>query len=107
LAEDVADIVADSALAQVQRFGDFAVCLALADELQYLHLLVGEVTEGGSLLLALSLADFLKHALREHRIEEGFAAPHGFNSTGEVVTADLLEHVASGPGADEIGRAHV
>src|SRR6266511_2673802 len=105
LLEDVADVVLDGVLGDVELLGDVAVVVALGDELEDLHLAVGE-PRGGELLLLVGSFDHggeLVEELGGHRRgDQRLALGDRADGVGDLLDGDLLEQVAVGAGLDGV-----
>src|SRR4029450_571588 len=105
LLEDVADVVLDGVLGDVELFGDVAVVVALGAQLEDLHLALGE-PRGGDLLLLVGALDHGRelieelggHGGRDQRLALGDRA----DRVGDLLDRDLLEQVAVGAGLDGV-----
>jgi uncharacterized protein YcaQ len=106
--QDVPDVVLHRVLGDEQLLGDVAVVHAAGDQLEDLHLPLGELGRGDVLSPVLGgvpvgqggeLGDELA---RHGRVDQRLAAMHRAHRLGHLVQRDVLEQVAAGAGPDRL-----
>jgi uncharacterized protein YcaQ len=108
LLQDVPDVVLHGILRDEQLLGDVAVVHPARDQLEHLHLALGELGRGdvlGLLLLGVALGQRgeLGEQLARHRgVDQRLAAVHRADRLGHLVQRDVLQQVAAGPGPDRL-----
>jgi hypothetical protein len=103
LLEDVAHVVLDRVLRDVELAGDLAVAHALGHELEDLELAVGEPgvgTEWRSSAFLARLVNSLSSLEAIDGRDEALAGHHRTDGVGDLLDGDLLEQVAGGAGLD-------
>ena len=101
-------MVLDRVLRDEQLLGDVAVVHAARDQLEHLHLAVGELGRGdvlGALFLRVALGQRgeLGEQLARHRgVDQRLAAVHRPDRLGHLVQRDVLQQIAAGAGPDRL-----
>src|SRR3954454_17885852 len=105
LLEDVAHVVLDRVLRDVELVGDLTVREALSHELEHLELAVGQLRRRDLLLLVGAAGERVEllDELRGHRrADQRLALHHGADRVGDLLDGDLLQQVAGGAGLDRL-----
>ena len=101
-------MVLDRVLRDEQLLGDIAVVHAARDELEHLHLAVGELGRSdvrGALFLRVAFGQGgeLGEQLARHRgVDQRLATVHRPDRLGHLVQRDVLQQIAAGAGADRL-----
>src|SRR3954451_17584760 len=105
LLEDVAHVVLDRVLRDVELVGDLTVREPLGHELEHLELAVGQLRRRDLLLLVGAAGERVEllDELRGHRrADQRLALHHGADRVGDLLDGDLLQQVAGGAGLDRL-----
>ena len=98
LVEQARDVVLDRLLGQEHLRGDLPVGQPVGDVIQDPALLLGQGLE--LLGQVLRVADALQHPLGDRRVQQRLSGRDPPHPVDQIGAADLLEHVARGPGHD-------
>ncbi len=95
LAQDVAYIILNGLVTEVDLTGNLAVGLTISDQLQDLLLLVGQLREN---VFFLAAANSIEDVSSDCWVKQGLAGPYLADGVDNLLGANLLEQITRGTG---------